>query len=79
MLRPILPLTPKRGCTFGRRRSASINSTRVSPWARMQAVLVEMVVLPSEGVALVKTMYFGGLPVVESSSEVLSERSASAN
>jgi hypothetical protein len=79
VLRPMRPLRPKRGCTLGRRRSPSISSTRVSPWASTQAMLLAMVVLPSDAVELVKRMYFGGLPLVESNSEVRSERSDSAN
>ena len=74
VLRPMRPLRPKRGWTLGRRRSASMSRTRVSPWARTQARLLETVVLPSDGVALVRRMSCGGLPVVESSSEVRRER-----
>src|SRR5258708_7952664 len=45
----------------------------------MQARLLAVVVLPSDGVALVKSMNFGGCPAVESKREVRSERNASAN
>src|SRR5215469_18393357 len=45
----------------------------------MQARLLAAVVLPSEGVALVNRMNFGGCPAVESRSAVRRERKASAN
>ncbi len=62
VVRPTLPFNPKRWCTLGRRRSASISRTRASPWARMHARLLAVVVLPSDGVALVNRMNFGGCP-----------------
>jgi hypothetical protein len=44
----------------------------------MHARLLAVVVFPSEGVALVKRMNFGGCPD-DSSRDVRSERNASAN
>src|ERR1700757_3142994 len=43
------------------------------------ARLLAAVVLPSEGVALVNNMNFGGCPAVDSSKDVCSERKASVN
>ena len=45
----------------------------------MHARLLAVVVLPSDGVALVNRMNFGGCPGVDSSSDVRSERNASVN
>jgi hypothetical protein len=45
----------------------------------MAARLLAIVVLPSDGVALVNKINLGGLPAVDSRSDVRSARKASAN
>src|SRR5215210_4788215 len=61
-------------CTDGRRKSASISNTDEPSCASEIAVLTEVVVFPSPGWLLVNKIVFGGLPAVESNTEVRSMR-----
>src|SRR5437660_7740667 len=63
---------------LGRRKSASIKSTRTPFCARTTAQLILVVVLPSCGRALVTMMIFGGEPTFDNSSEVRRARYDSA-
>src|SRR5437762_6837216 len=59
---------------LGRRRSASISSTRVPFCARTVAVFMRVVVFPSWGRALVMRIVFGGAPSDGSNSDVRKAR-----
>jgi len=56
VVRPTPPSTFRYLATFGRRRSASISSTRSPPAASVEAVLIAVVVLPSPGIEDVTTI-----------------------
>src|SRR6185437_13248089 len=68
----------KFACSRGRRKSQSIISTSAPVCASMNAVLMAVVVLPSDGWLEVIKMVLGGLPADESNSEVRRCRYASA-
>ena len=57
-------------CSRGRRRSQSMIRICAPVWANMKAVLIAVVVLPSEGWLDVTRIVFGGVPADESKSDV---------
>src|SRR5256885_16024460 len=63
----------------GRRISPSMMTTLALVWARLIALLTAVVVLPSPGRLEVTSKVFGARPAVESRTEVLSWRYASAS
>src|ERR1700722_10979 len=64
----------KRRCTDGRRRSESSNRTRAPLSANTIASRVVIDVLPSEGLALLIRITWGGVPARESRMVVRSDR-----
>ena len=56
--------------SLGRRKSQSIIKTFAPVWASMKAVLIAVVVLPSEGWLEVTRIVLGAWPADESSREV---------
>ena len=70
LLRPVAGPMPRVLWMLGRRRSASINRTRVPFCASTMAVLMLVVVFPSCGKALVTRMTLGGAPSEVSSKDV---------
>src|SRR4026208_1869991 len=70
--------TSKCACNLGRRRSQSTIRHSAPVWASMNAVLIAVVVLPSEGWLDVTRIVFGGCPADERSNEVRKWRYDSA-
>src|SRR5205823_3713916 len=62
----------------GRRKSQSMISTSAPVWANMKAVLIAVVVLPSDGWLEVTRMVLGAWPAEESSNDVRKWRYDSA-
>src|SRR6266550_6275156 len=60
----------KCACRRGRRKSQSMISTSAPVWARVNAVLIAVVVLPSEGWLEVTRIVRGAVPADESKSDV---------
>ncbi|OPZ03544.1 MAG: hypothetical protein BWZ10_03303 [candidate division BRC1 bacterium ADurb.BinA364] len=72
-------LRPYSLYSWGFFKSASISSVFKPRWAMEIAKLLETVVFPSPGRALVIKMVFGGCPASEYWSDVRRERTCSAN
>ena len=71
---PTLLAILKRRCTDGRLRSESINNTRAPFSAKTIASRVVIDVLPSDGLALLIRMTWGGVPARERRMVVRSDR-----
>src|SRR4026208_345494 len=70
VVRPFELGTSNCACNRGRRRSQSMIRTSAPVCASMNAVLMAVVVFPSDGWLEVIRMVFGGWPADESNSEV---------
>src|SRR3989442_6958535 len=70
--------TSKCACSLGRLRSQSMISTSAPVWANMNAVLIAVVVFPSDGWLEVTKMVLGAWPAEERSNEVRKWRYDSA-
>src|SRR5678815_3492664 len=70
LVKPRVLGTSKCACKRGRRRSQSTIKTSAPVCASMNAVLIAVVVLPSEGWLEVTRIVFGGCPADDKSSEV---------
>src|ERR1043165_8116328 len=78
VVRPFELLTSNCVCSRGRRKSQSMIKTSTPVCASMNAVLIAVVVFPSEGWLDVTRIVFGGCPADDNSSDVRKWRYDSA-